>query len=297
MKKMISLLLAAMMMCSSFALADAPVIPSGTLNASVIKFTPDQMYPVYSAPDSKSIRGRADKAAVSTNDWIQVFGSTGDWLLVQYDIHDKHNRIGYIYRNALPGDTSVQELAFTAISAVTAKKVDVTDDPLVSKTKLVALDAGANVIVLGTMGDWSYIEGTSEGKIFRGFVMTEDLSPMWFVTAVDEASLAIIGTWSLYAGNCIGADALTLNADGTVLGTYFAGSDQEDWYGVWSLRVNDAADSTEVDKPEFILSISRAAGYNEYGLRICRQAGAADSLSYALILSGEEGAGGFVMCN
>ena len=41
---------------------------------------------MYAAPDSKSLRGAKGRARVSTNGWIQVFGSEGDWILVQYDI-------------------------------------------------------------------------------------------------------------------------------------------------------------------------------------------------------------------
>ena len=73
-------------------------------SAQVISFTGNQTYAVYSAPDKKSIRGAKSRARVSTNGWIQVFGYEDDWILVQYDITKEHNRIGYIYKNALPKD-------------------------------------------------------------------------------------------------------------------------------------------------------------------------------------------------
>lgn len=104
MKKLMALLLA-LLTCFAAALADtasAPDIPQGTLNAEVMPFTPGQTYAVYSAPDSRSIRGAKGRARVSTNGWIQVFGAEGDWLLVQYAITPEHCRIGYIDRNALP---------------------------------------------------------------------------------------------------------------------------------------------------------------------------------------------------
>lgn len=84
MKKLMALLLA-LLTCFAAALADtasAPDIPQGTLNAEVTPFTPGQTYAVYSAPDSRSIRGAKGRARVSTNGWIQVFGAEGDWLLV-----------------------------------------------------------------------------------------------------------------------------------------------------------------------------------------------------------------------
>lgn len=98
MKKLMALLLA-LLTCFAAALADtasAPDIPQGTLNAEVMSFTPGQTYAVYSAPDSRSIRGAKGRARVSTNGWIQVFGAEGDWLLVQYAITPEHCRIGYI---------------------------------------------------------------------------------------------------------------------------------------------------------------------------------------------------------
>lgn len=98
MKRLITLILT-LIMLYAIALADEPAttmigaanvpsIPAGTLSASLVSFTSNQTYPVYSAPDSKSVRGAKDRARVSTNGWIQVFGSESDWILVQYDITD-----------------------------------------------------------------------------------------------------------------------------------------------------------------------------------------------------------------
>lgn len=128
MKRLITLILT-LIMLYAIALADEPAttmigaanvpsIPAGTLSASLVSFTSNQTYPVYSAPDSKSVRGAKDRARVSTNGWIQVFGSESDWILVQYDITDTHNRIGYIYKNALPADVTVPELNLTSIPSV-----------------------------------------------------------------------------------------------------------------------------------------------------------------------------------
>ena len=60
----------------------------------------------------------------------RVFGSEGDWILVQYDITDTHNRIGYIYKNALPADVTVPELNLTNVPAIVHYDVEVTDDPV-----------------------------------------------------------------------------------------------------------------------------------------------------------------------
>lgn len=162
MKKLVSLILIMMLLCGT-ALADngtvitmdtsnVPVIPEGTLSAEVISFTGNQTYAVYSAPTKKSIRGAKGKARVSTNGWIQVFGAEDDWILVQYDISDKQNRIGYIYINALPKDVTVPDLNLKRAAAVVNYDVEVTDDPLVSKTPLAKLTENTKVTCLGTMG-------------------------------------------------------------------------------------------------------------------------------------------------
>ena len=160
--------------------------------------TGNQTYAVYSAPTKKSIRGAKGKARVSTNGWIQVFGAEEDWILVQYDISDKQNRIGYIYINALPKDVTVPDLNLKRAVAVTNYDVEVTDDPLVSHTPLAKLTENTKVTCLGTMGTWTYIEAKENDVLFRGFVPTECLSGT--VTTLREAEKAIVGSWKLYAG-------------------------------------------------------------------------------------------------
>ena len=85
MKKILSVFLALMLLCgSAFAettktdttdttskvitidTSNAPTIPEGTLSASIVSFTGNQTYAVYSAPDSKSIvfLSAADKLEV-----------------------------------------------------------------------------------------------------------------------------------------------------------------------------------------------------------------------------------------
>lgn len=147
MKKLMALLLA-LLTCFAAALADTgsrPEIPQGTLNAEVMSFTPGQTYAVYSAPDSRSIRGAKGRARVSTNGWIQVFGAEGDWLLVQYAITPEHCRIGYIDKNALPQDMVVPPLALEAVPAIVSYDVSVTDDPLMSQTPLTRLTENTSV--------------------------------------------------------------------------------------------------------------------------------------------------------
>ena len=77
--------------------SNVPEIPAGTLSAEVFGFDSGKVYAVYSAPDVKSVRGAEGKSKVSTNDWVQVFGREGDWLMVQYDVKKSFYR--HSYRN------------------------------------------------------------------------------------------------------------------------------------------------------------------------------------------------------
>lgn len=305
MKKLLCTLLGMLLLLST-ALADtsehpvpdasnAPVIPAGTLSASIVQFTSNQTYAVYSAPDSKSIRGAKGRARVSTNGWIQVFGSDGDWLLVQYDITDKHNRIGYIYKNALPKDVVVPELALTCVPAVVNYDVAVTDDPLVSQTPLAKLTENTIVTVLGAMGDWTYIEGMENSVRFRGFVPTACLSGT--VTDLREANRAIVGSWRLYAGSSINASRITFREDGTMTGRSVLDDGREvEWSGNWSLLEYDPARGRYWNDSEFELTLTRGSAVEQYGLRICRQATENGGYKYALVLSDGPKSSGMVLC-
>lgn len=306
MKKLLCMLLGMLLLIGT-ALADtpeqtvpdasnAPVIPAGTLNASIVQFTSNQTYAVYSAPDSKSIRGAKGRARVSTNGWIQVFGCDGDWILVQYDISDKHNRIGYIYRNALPKDAVVPELTLTNVPAVVNFDVAVTDDPLVSQTPLAKLTENTSVTVLGAMGDWTYIEGEENNARFRGFVPTACLSGT--VTDLREANRAIVGSWRLYAGSSIHASRISFREDGTMTGRSALEDGREvEWSGNWSLLEYDSARGRYWNDSEFELTLTRGSAVEQYGLRICRQAVENGGYKYALVLSDGPKSSGMVLCD
>lgn len=293
MKKLLSLLLICMLLCPA-AMADTvitmdtskvPAIPEGTLSAEVISFTGNQTYAVYSAPDKKSIRGAKGRARVSTNGWIQVFGAEGDWILVQYDINKgERNRIGYIYKNALPRDVDVPELTFTRAAAVTNYDVEVTDDPLVSKARLAKLPENTRVTCLGTMGAWTYIEAEEKGVLFRGFVPTECLSGT--VTTLREARQAVVGSWKLYVGSAMDASRIVFREDGTMTGVSKLTSGREvQWSGTWSIDYYDNARSRYWNDCEFELTLARGDSVELYGLRICRQSVQDGQYKYALVLS------------
>lgn len=160
-----------------------PDIPTGSMDCALpqpqsIKFSVNRKYPVYSGPGEQYVRASNGKAAMSTNDWVQVFGRCGDWLLVQYDISSSQMRIGYITASALPKKAKVDEIAFAGFPCEVITNTSLTDDPLGSQKALCSLPSGfSNATFLGCMGDdWAYIEvnDASVGQL-RGFVPIDAL--------------------------------------------------------------------------------------------------------------------------
>ena len=291
-------------------LSNAPEIPEGTLSADCVQFAAGQCYAVYSAPDKTALRGANGKALVSTNDWVQVFGRDDQWIMVQYDIASSHFRIGYIPANALPTDVSVPSLDFTGTTAVLNYACDVTDDPLNSQTKLISLPAETNVLCLGTMGSWSYVEGSQEGVRFRGFLPTESLTMAGVVTSLEEAKQLLSGTWMVYAGGADRADTLTFSSDGSLCGQFRSNGsyavsplamvtgheDQSDWNGTWQVVSYNAALNRYWNDPEFELSLTRNNETHAYGMRICWEPYGENGPGYALILSDGTSSSGLVLC-
>lgn len=176
----------------------APTIPAGELEAQNIHFTGGRKYEVYSAPsDSPGVlRGGNGKAAVSTNDWIQVFGEEDGWILIQYAIDSQHMRFGYIPAESLPKNARVAPLVWDAKVAYLAQDTFLTDDPLYSQSKLLSLPQGQSVWVLATMGDWAYVESGS-GDWARGFVRLEQLYTDSIYYLVDHSENLATGTLAI----------------------------------------------------------------------------------------------------
>ena len=157
-------------------LSNPPAIPSGQLKAQRIKFTGGQKFDVYTGPGAEYIRGAGGRASVSTNDWIQVFGSENGHIMIQYDISAGQMRIGYIDQSALPKSASVSPLAFEFADASITSSCSLTDDPLGSRGSLRALSGGQSVKWLAVMGNWVYVEVSGAGQPIRGFVPSGSVS-------------------------------------------------------------------------------------------------------------------------
>lgn len=160
----------------------APDLPRGGFYPTEIKFTGGQKYPVYTGPGEEYARSGNGKGMVSTNDWIQVLGSYGDWIMIQYDISAEQYRIGWITKDALPKDAEVMELAIGPVLMQTyaqdvVETCSLTDDPFNSRKEIVRLEKGTPLkeLVYDYEG-WSYIIVEVNGELIGGFVPTESIS-------------------------------------------------------------------------------------------------------------------------
>lgn len=142
------------------------------LIAHDLPFNEDERYYVYIGPGKSYGRSGNGKAAVSTNDWIQVFGEYNGWLLIQYGIDDERWRIGWITANALPDGVKAPALRFMEDDWCTLSEAwALTDDPLRSHTSLVKLPVDAEVLRLAWLNeDWTYVRVKHKGKTWWGFV-------------------------------------------------------------------------------------------------------------------------------
>jgi len=160
----------------------APKLSQGGFYPREIKFTGGQKYPVYTGPGEEYVRSGNGKGQVSTNDWIQVLGRYGDWIMIQYDISAEQYRIGWITADALPKGAKVTELdLYWGIHQTYAQDVVkpcfLTDDPFNSQKAIARLEKGTPLkeLVYDYEG-WSYILVEVDGQVMGGFVPTESIS-------------------------------------------------------------------------------------------------------------------------
>ncbi len=153
---------------------ESDALPQGQY---IDRFAKGQTWPVYSGPGKEYARLGEGKAAVSTNDWIQVFGREKGWLFIQYNISPGRNRFGWIEGKVLPAGVSVPELRFTREEAVLPGPGWMTDDPLRTSAES-HLPDNREAVILATMGeDWRYVELTYQGQLTRAFVPTLAVNP------------------------------------------------------------------------------------------------------------------------
>lgn len=162
-------------------MSSAPDLPKNVFAPTEIKFEGGKKYDVYTGPGENFARSGKGKGSVSTNDWIQVFGRLGNWIMIQYDISADHFRIGWIKASALPKGAEVKmfdgAFRYYALDAEYANAVlegcSLTDDPFNSRTEIAYLPAGTPISeVVYDYNGWSYIRVEVDGTVMFGFVPT-----------------------------------------------------------------------------------------------------------------------------
>lgn len=151
----------------------------GDFPSTDVAFAKDERYPVYSGPGVDYRRAANGKAAVSTNDWIRVFGAEDNWAFIQYSISASQMRFGYIQATNIPQGTQLDPLSFSPDLVNVLKDTTITDDPLGESRSVGTLHAGqANCYRLATLNEhWVYVEAVLEdGQKIRGFVAPKDIA-------------------------------------------------------------------------------------------------------------------------
>ena len=147
--------------------------------------------PVYTAPDTNSLRLADGRASCDVEDEIAVAGYADGWLMVRYEIKDKKVRVGYIPpRQSKALIANISKITFDAVPVQLDEAIDITDNPRDNSTPYGTLPAGTEVTVLAKYtytGNWWYVETTLNGKLTRGFI--------------DRGKAAIIADYIVYHGN------------------------------------------------------------------------------------------------
>lgn len=154
----------------------APSIPwESELIGQEIAFDGGQKLPVYTGPGTQYPRAGSGKAVVSTNDWIQVFGTENGYALIQYALSSDQMRFGYIDAAALPEGHTVNQLVLEYAPAHIVRACSMTDDPLKSGNVIGKLGYQDQVTWLAAMGPYVYVE-TKGNNPQRGFVKMDDVA-------------------------------------------------------------------------------------------------------------------------
>ena len=153
------------------------IYPSALASASLDQYAIasfGERYAVYSGPGEYYYRANSGKALYGGGA-ARVYGVTGDWVLIGYQLSSGDYRIGYI-KNAL-GSMTVSRgnvnynLSFDSYTAWADGYCRLTDDPIINNKMIYTIPEGTPVTVLATMGtDWTYVEVASSSGYMRGFV-------------------------------------------------------------------------------------------------------------------------------
>ncbi len=153
--------------CSSVPAPASLFFTTCSLNAG-------QTLPVYTAPNTASLRADNGTAQVTLMESLYAAGFDGQWLMVMYRNQDKMTRVGYVNAFELQGMLpNLHSLSFGTQRVLIAYRTAVTSDPMEQTDALMMLNAGDSVTYLATLslnGSWAYVETMYNGMPVRGFV-------------------------------------------------------------------------------------------------------------------------------
>lgn len=181
-KRIIALLLCALLLPMAAAGAEGPEIPAGDFEATPVTLKKGKAWPVHEGPGSVYGQAGEGKAKVTGDGWVQALGGCdGSYVMVQYAVGKDRLRIGWIGAEALADADAIDRSAlggrFVWRPCHAIRETALTDDPLMSRAAVKELAENASLSYLARMGDWAYAEYAADGESpVCGFVPCEDLA-------------------------------------------------------------------------------------------------------------------------
>lgn len=148
-------------------------------NYVTCKFTRD--FPVYSGPGVEYVRPGNSTSQMRGGSSVYVFGYTGDWLLVGFEVsYKKEWAVGYVSKDAMnyisSASGAIPEIVFQpTLIGYADNYCRLTEDPLWRGGEYMpyTVPQGTPFTVLAVRGqtqDWTYIEVNTDKGPMRGFV-------------------------------------------------------------------------------------------------------------------------------
>ncbi len=169
--------------------------------------------PVYTMRSEEAVRAANGKARVVLAEGAKLLMTWDDWALVEYQVSDEKNRIGWVHQNV--GCAAPVMLADVVVQL--KEEAFLTDDPAKSREVIATANELKDVHLLAAYGGlWGYVGAkTPDGQLIGGFV---PLRLMERKDTVDEATMAkLSGTWGFVGGGELMPIIFTLVEDGTVM--------------------------------------------------------------------------------
>ena len=174
------------MVCLILALAlTLPVLTSASALTGLNSFATARFstgHACYSGPGYDYFRANSGKAMYGGGGVARVYGVTGNWIMIGYELGSGDYRIGYIEKTALKEMYDVKgtinyDLSFSGTTAWAARACELTDDPVIHNKPIYTIPQGTVVTALGTMGtDWTYVEVLGSSSYMRGFVRSGSIT-------------------------------------------------------------------------------------------------------------------------